>query len=39
MFDYIPVEPTLTLTTDDDTIKIEPKLHDARVSGTAMKFA
>lgn len=38
-FDYIPVEPTLTLTTDDTTIKIEPKLRDARVTGTAMKFA
>lgn len=38
-FDYIPVEPTLTTSTADTTIKIEPKLRDARVAWTAMKFA
>jgi len=38
-FDYIPVETTLTTSTDDATIKIEPKFYDVRVAWVWMLFA
>lgn len=39
MFDYVPVEATLTTTTDDATIKIEPKLFKHWIKGVWAKFA
>jgi len=39
LFDYIPVETTLTTTTDDATIKIEKKLEKRWIKWVAAKFA